>query len=135
MTPERDHRDVEALAPHLGAEAANGIDPQKTAWAVLARLRREPQRRPWWQRAKLVPLAAAATVLLASGIAIEAWRSAGGSGMPFPLPAEIEELASSELTAVLDSLELEVPMSEIMPATLADLSEAELAQLLESMEG
>jgi len=135
MTTERDYRDVEGLAPHLGAEAAKRVDPQQTAWAVLARLRREPQRRPWWQRVKLVPLAAAATVVIASGVAIEAWRNGGGSGMTFPLPFDIEELASSELTEVLDSLELEVPMSEIMPATLSDLSEAELVQLLESMEG
>ncbi len=135
MTPERDDRDVERLAPRLGRQAAARVDAQKTVWAVLARLRREPERRSWWRRVKLVPLAAAAAVLIASGLAVEAWRNAGNGGIVFPLPSEIEELAAAELTEVLDTLELEVPMAEIMPATLSDLSESELMQLLESMEG
>lgn len=126
---------LERLAKQLGDRPAAAIDPQKTAWAVLARLRSSPQRRPWWRRVGLVPVAAAATLMLASGLAIRQWVSNGGSGMTMPVPVELQDLAHEELAEVLDSLEWEIPVSELVPLTLADLSESELQELLQSMEG
>jgi len=126
---------LERLAKQLGERLAADIDPQKTAWAVLARLRSAPQRRPWWRRVGLVPVAAAATLMLVSGLAIRQWVSSGGSGMTLPVPVELQDLAHEELAEVLDSLEWEVPVSELVPLTLADLSESELRELLQSMEG
>jgi hypothetical protein len=129
-----DH-DIERLARQLGERAAADIDPQQTAWAVMARLRREGRRRPWLFRFGLVQMAAAATLVLASGLAIHQLVGSGGNGFTFPVPAEVEELADEELAEVLDSLVWETPVSELMPVTLADLSESELTELLESMEG
>lgn len=126
---------LERLAKQMGARPAAAIDPQKTAWAVLTRLRSSPQQRPWWRRVGLVPVAAAATLMLASGLAIRQWVSNGGSGMTLPVPVELQDLAHEELAEVLDSLEWEVPVSELVPLTLADLSESELQELLQAMEG
>jgi len=133
-TMNRDH-DIEHLAKQLGERAAAELDPQRTAWAVMARLRQDTKRRPWILRFGLVPMAAAATVVLASGIGIHQLVTSGGNGFVFPTPVEIEELADVELEEVLDSLEWETPVSELMPVTLADLDESELTELLESMEG
>jgi len=127
--------DIEQLAKQLGERAASEVDPQKTAWAVMGRLRRESKRRPWLLRFGLVPMAAAATLVLASGIAIHQLVTSGGNGFVFPMPVEIEEMADVELEEVLDSLVLETPVSELLPVALADLDESELTELLESMEG
>jgi len=129
------HDSLEHLARQLGDRAAAGVDPQKTAWAVLARLRSTPPQRPWWRPVRLVPMAAAAALMLASGLAIREWVSSGGSGTTLPVPVELQDLAHDELAEVLDSLEWEVPVSELVPLTLADLSETELQELLQSMEG
>jgi hypothetical protein len=135
MTSERHEGELDHLAKQLGERAAARVDPEKTAWAVLARLRRAPEQRRWWQRVGLVPVAAAATVFLASALAINVWIGSGGSGIAPPLPVEIEELAANELTEILDSLSLELPIAEVVPATLSDLNEVQLERLLESMEG
>ncbi len=129
-----DH-DIEQLAKQLGERAAAQVDPQKTAWAVMARLRQQPKRRPWFLRFGLMPSAAAATLILASGLAIHQLVTSGGNGFVFPMPVEIEEMADAELEEVLDSLAWDTPVSELLPVTLADLDESELTELLESMEG
>lgn len=128
-------RDIEQLARRLGERAAAEVDPQKMAWAVMARLRQESRQRPWFLRFGLVPTAAAATLLLASGLALHQVVFTGGNGFVFPTPVEIEDMADVELEEVLDSLAWDTPVSELLPVALADLDESELTELLESMEG
>jgi hypothetical protein len=130
-----DDRQLEQLAKQLGAKAAANVDAQKTAWAVLARLRSTPVTHPWWHRFGLVPAAAAAGVILAAGLGIHQWLTPGEALPSLPLPIELNELATNELTEVLDSLEFEAPVAELVPASLADLSENQLRDLLASMEG
>ena len=48
---------------------------------------------------------------------------------------EVAELETEELEAVLDSLGVDVPVSELVSVGLYDLTESELASLLETMEG
>ena len=122
------------LARQLGEREAAGVDAQKTAWAVMARLRREPARRTWRARMRPVRLAAVASVLLAVGLGIRELARPGAPGKVV-VPVEFAELPDDVLQEVLDSLSLDAPVSELVPVALNDLSESELTVLLETMEG
>lgn len=122
------------LARRLGEREAAGVDAQKTAWAVLARLRREPARQAWRARMRPVRLAAAASVILAVGLGIRE-LARPGTAEEVVVPVEFAELPDDVLQEVLDSLSLDAPVSELVPVALNDLSESELTVLLETMEG
>lgn len=132
---EFDHDDeLSRLAQRLGEREAAGIDPAAMARRVGARLREPaPVRRPMWMRV-WVPLAAAATLILAVGIGLQPWAGDDAAQVA-AVPAEIAELEADELEAVLDSLELDVPVSELVTVGLYELTEDELSTLLETMEG
>ncbi|MDH3289997.1 MAG: hypothetical protein OEO20_12900 [Gemmatimonadota bacterium] len=134
MMDEREQM-LEQLAPRLGAEAADRIDAEHVAAAVTARLRARPVRRQWWQRARLVQLAAAAAVVLAVGFGIRELARPSDGRQAGAVPVEIQELAVAELSEVLDSLRMDAPVSDLVPVGLDDLDENELTQLLKSMEG
>jgi negative regulator of sigma E activity len=135
-----DEQRLEQLAGEIGRERAAGVDPEATAQAVLRRLRTEPAAQPWWRRAgqwprrRVVQVAAAAVILLVAAFGVRELVGPGGSGT-YAGPAELQELASTELTEVLDSLEFEAPVYELVEVSLYDLSESELSALLEELEG
>jgi negative regulator of sigma E activity len=132
--PQDSEARLEQLAQRLGQREADGIDPQKVAWRVMARLRQEPARRPWWSAARLVPLAAAATIVLAAGFGLV--QVIGGPDVPVEqvLPVDVADLEAEQLEEVLDSLSVETPVAELVTVGLYDLSENELEQLLQSMD-
>ena len=135
-----DERQLERVAQELGRKRAAGVDPEATAQAVLRRLRDEPAVQPWWHRAgewsrhHVIQVAAAAAILLAGTVGVMQLASPGGASA-FAGPAELEELATTELAEVLDSLALEAPVYELVEVSLYDLSEGELSALLEELEG
>ena len=132
--------ELERLAKQLG-RAGDRVDPEATARAVVARLESEPEQDPadrarvWTQR-PLVRVAAAAVLVLATVFGVQ---QLSGPGIPadsdIPGVVSLGELATDELTAVLDSLDYEAPVHELVPVALADLNEDELTALLESLEG
>jgi hypothetical protein len=125
---------LQQVARRLGEREAAGIDPIVMARRVRAGLA-EPAPAPHvrWTRAWM-PLAAAATLILAVGIGFE--LRGAGEGFDTPVvPAEVAELETEELEAVLDSLAVDVPVSEMVTVGLYELTESELATLLETMEG
>jgi len=128
--------DLERLAARLGAEAGDRVDPERTAWAVMARLRREGSRVPWWKRRLTVSAAAvAATVALVVGVTHPWSGTRSDSVFELPMAANLDNLGADELSQLLDSLDYEAPVYELLPAGLSDLNENELQVLLESMEG
>jgi hypothetical protein len=135
-----DERRLEQLAGEIGRERAAGVDPEATAEAVLRRLRTEVTPEPWWRRAgqwprrHVVRVAAAAAIVVASTFGLLQLAGSGG-GDGYMGPAELQELASTELAEVLDSLEFEAPVYELVEVSLYDLSESELSALLEELEG
>lgn len=136
MTGQRQNPEelLEDLARRLGADEAAGVDPQRVAWAVTARIRRGPTRRAWWLRHPLVPIAAAASLVLALGLGgRELLRRHGPEGVA--VPVEVAELQDEQLEEVLDSLSVETPVSELVPVALYQLDESELTALLKAMEG
>jgi hypothetical protein len=132
--PQDPEARLEQLAQQLGRREADGIDPQKVAWVVMARLRREPAHRRWWSAARLVPLAAAATIVLAAGLGLA--RVIGGPDIPVEqvIPVDVADLETEQLEAVLDSLSIETPVAELVTVGLYDLSENELELLLQSLD-
>jgi hypothetical protein len=136
-----DEQQLERLAAELGRERADGIDPEATAQAVLRRLRTEPASEPWWRRAgswprrHMLQAAAAAAILLATTFGVLRLAAPGNGLGAYAGPAELEELAATELVEVLDSLEIEAPVYELVEVSLYDLSESELSALLEELEG
>lgn len=128
--------DLERLAARLGAEAGDRVDAEGTAWAVLARLRREGAHVPWWRRRFVIPaVATAAAVALVVGIVQPFGGRSAQEKFDIPMAASLDNLAADELSQLLDSLAYEAPVYEFVPAGLPDLSENELEVLLQSMEG
>lgn len=131
-----DDRELEQLARRIGESRAADVDPQRVAWAVMARLRREGGVPGWWRRWQLLPVTAAAAALLAIGLGLNEFAvRAAQTPEPIPVAVSLNELGTDELTQVLDSLETDVPVSELVTPSIVDLSESELTRLLKAMEG
>lgn len=129
-----DERRIEGLAPELGRGAAERVDADATAGAVIERLR-QPVRVAWW-RSPALRVAAALVLVLGGGLLVRGAVSTGErGGEVLAGPVELRQLAAAELEEVLDSLELERPVHELVPVSIGDLDETELRQLLEIMEG
>lgn len=128
---------LEQLAKGLGRKAAEGLDVEATARAVLHRIRTEPVRVVWWRRAPVLQaLAAAAVVVITAGILVTGLlqREAPGS-VGLPAATELADLSVDELEEVFDSLAVEAPVYELADAGLYDLTESELEELLQLLEG
>jgi hypothetical protein len=83
---------------------------------------------------RLVPLAAAATLVLVVGLGIRELTQ-DGTEEQIAVPIEFAELPDDALQEVLDSLALDAPVSDLVPVALNELTESELTALLETMEG
>jgi hypothetical protein len=131
-----EEHELEALAKQLGDREAEGIDAERVATAVLARLKTEPAVAHWWRRPVLRQVAAAAVLVLAVGLFV----ARPGTRQPpspgeVPLVVSLDELAPPELAEIIDSLAVDAPVSEFVPASLEDLSARQLELLLENLEG
>ena len=132
-----DERQLEQIANRLGEEAAQKLDVEQTARAVLERLRVEPVRVVWWRRMPVLrTAAAAAVVVLTAGILITSQLGSGaGEVVLLPAPEELDVLSVEELEEVFDSLAFDAPVYELAAARLEDLNDAQLRELLQLMEG
>jgi hypothetical protein len=134
------------VARRLGAEAADRLDVERTAQAVVARLRagdvpaRPPIRwmQPAWMRA-------AAGVVLIIGVGLLVYRRlhlpAESSGVDPTIrvasTGELLDFTSGQLQDVLNGLDSTVEMTPTVHAGEAgveDLSEPQLQSLLKAME-
>lgn len=131
---------LQELAQRLGAEAAERIDVEHTAAAVVARLREERRapRRPWaalpagWLRI------AAALILLggASIVARSIWPRTSGVA-PQAETIDLGDLSPAQLRDVLNTLDqpgAQEPVSA-QDVGLEDLTPQQLRTLLGSLEG
>jgi hypothetical protein len=134
------------VARRLGAEAADRLDVERTAQAVVARLRAGdvPERPPigWMQPAWM---RAAAGVVLIIGVGLLVYRRlhlpAESTGVDATVvvasAGELQEFTSGQLQDVLNSLDQPVEMTPTVHAGEAgveDLSEPQLQSLLKAME-
>ena len=146
MTREEELHDatLRELAQRLGARAAERLDVERTARAVVTRLREEPRaaRRAWLQPAWL-RIAAAAVVVLGVALVVRSssrppLSSRQGVGFVEPAEAELNDLSAVQLRDVLQTVEQGAADQEAVSAQdvgLEDLSTPQLRALLESLEG
>ncbi len=115
-------RDIEQAAAELGSDVH--IDVDQTAQRVLARLREAPPRPAWWHGTAALRVAAAVAVLVTGGVLVDrAIDNSVTEDSAIALPVGLEELSTTGLTEVLDSLDLFTPASEFVPASFDELDE------------
>ena len=136
-----DHK-LQEVAQRLGARAAERLDVERTAQAVVARLRTEPRAdvrvlggiRPAWLRT-----AAALVMVVGAGVVALNVRNPLTTPVP-PATAggELSELSGDELRDVLEAVGQPGGEQQAVSAQdvgLEDLSAPQLRALLESLEG
>ena len=134
---ERDdmnEQDIERAAVELGSDVQ--IDVERVARRVVAELRTTAVPAVWWRKASVLRVAAAVAILVTGGVLVDriAENSAEDAAAS-SLPVGLEELSTTGLNEVLDSLDLFTPASELTPASLNDFDEVQLRELLVAMEG
>jgi hypothetical protein len=137
---EMDDAALRGLAQRLGAAAAERMDVERTAVAVVGRLREERQApRQLWARLPASWLRIAAALVLVGGASIVArgiWPRASGVA-PQVETIDLGELSPAQLREVLNSLD-QPGAQEPVPALdvgLEDLTPQQLRTLLASLEG
>ncbi len=130
---------LQELARKLGAQAAERLDVERTAQAVLAGLRRPARERTWlvWTQVAWVRAAAMVVLLVGIGVVMQPRTEPVRSAWEDPPAGAVQDLSADQLTRVLD--ELDQPVDVTVPASedagLEDLSEPQLRALLQSLEG
>jgi len=133
--------ELEQLAQRLGARAAERLDVEATARAVVERLRAEREARErvilglprQWLR-----IAAALVIVVGGGggaVALRIMRT--NHATVASVPADLDGLSTDQLKQVLDGVgqpagDVTVPAQDV---SLDDLNTVELRALLESLEG
>ena len=134
---------LQEVARRLGARAADRLDVERTAQAVVTRLRTEPRAdirvlgriRPAWLRIAAALLMVVGAGVVALNVRVPLFTT--------PVPAatasgELSELSGDELRAVLEAVgQAGGEQQEVSPQDLSleDLSAPQLRALLESLEG
>jgi hypothetical protein len=132
--PLQDTR-LRALAQLLGAEAAQRLDVERTAHAVVRRLRDEPgaahvRLLPAW-----LPLAATIVLLVGGGLVWRGLRPDGSA--PAPAGLDLNSLSADQLREVLNAVDrpLDIAPAGSAEPGLDDLTPRELRRLLHALEG
>jgi len=133
------------LAQRLGAQAAERLDVERTAQAVVARLKQQPRAARWtrlepaWLR-----IAAAAMIVVAVGLVGRSISRASSlrqvAGFVEPAGGDLNDLSAAQLQELLQTVEQggADQGGEAVSAQdvgLEDLSTSELRALLQSLEG
>ena len=133
--------ELRQAAQRLGVRAAERLDTERIAAAVVGRLRAEPAsrpQRPWWVQPAWLRAAAAVVLVIGAGIVVRAWRAQSAGPHPAPyVTDDLQDLSADQLRQVLGSIDhtLSEPIVEPSDDDLNDLTTEELQALLRSMEG
>ncbi len=134
---ERDdmnEQDIERAAAELGSDVQ--IDVERVARRVVAELRTKAVPAVWWRKASVLRAAAAVAILVTGGVLVDRIaQNSAADGAASSRAVGLEELSTTGLNEVLDSLDLFTPASELTPASLNDFDEEQLRELLVAMEG
>ena len=129
------------VAKRLGARAADRLDVERTAQAVVARLRTEPRAeirvlggiRPGWLR-----IAAMLVIVVGAGVVVRSLWHDRPTATALVAGAELNGLSADQLRQVLEAVGQPGGEDETISSQdvgLEDLSALELRALLESLEG
>lgn len=129
------------VAKRLGAQAAERIDVEMTARAVLKRLREQPAARPAWVQTAWLRIAAALVIVVGGAFAVrQLWPGNEHRGDVAHFVADdLNDLSADQLRDVLATLDetLDRP-STVLPEGSADFDELDAQQLravLRTLEG
>jgi hypothetical protein len=135
-------QELEKLAQQLGAGAAERLDVEQTAQAVVRRLRAEPRvtGSPWRASGAVwAKIAAALVLLVGAGLVTERLITpVPGTALVEPAIAGLSDLSTDQLKDLLQMLDQ--PSERMAPvlsqeAGLDDLTAPQLVELLRSLEG
>ena len=126
------------LAQRLGAGAAERLDVEAAARAVVERLRAEPQARRWtWIHPAWLRIAAALVVMIGAGLVS---RSLIHTSARYPghyVVEDLKDLSADELQQLLGSLDrtLDLDVPPVPDAGLEGMDAQQLQTVLRSLEG
>ena len=130
---------LQELAQRLGTRAAERLDVERTAQAVVARLREEagaPARPSVWSQPAWLKIAAALVVVVGAGVVAQGvWPAPPGVALPVET-VDLSDMSAPQLRELLRSVEqpgAPEPVSS-QDVGLEDLSPAQLRALLASLE-
>lgn len=130
---------LHAAARRLGVQAAEQLDVERVATAVVERLRDAPARatRPAWMQPAWLQIAAAVVVLVGGGLV---WRQVGNPASPHAahfVTDDLTDLSAEQLRDVLNSLDetLNLGSTTLPDGDLEDLDAQQLQAVLRSLEG
>ena len=139
-----DEAKLEAMAQRLGAQASERLNVERTAAAVIERLRAEPPNASRWSWIQPTWLRiAAALVLLVGGgltgrrILVQPGNGGGGHEIAHFVRDDLTDLSADQLREVLSRLDETLDLGRI-PTPEADLENLDAQQLravLRSLEG
>lgn len=130
--------ELERLAQRLGARAAERLDVEGTAAAVVARLRTERARqRPWWSQPAWLRAAAVIVLMAGVGLVVRGQFITRPSPPGHYVREDLQDLSADQLREVLGHLDETLNDATIQPASddFSDLTTEQLQALLQSLEG
>jgi len=139
-----DEAKLEAMAQRLGTEAAERLNVERTAAAVLERLRAEPgsDARWSWIQPTWLRIAAALVLLVGGGLIarqllVHPGTSGGGHEIAHFVRDDLTDLSADQLREVLSTLDetLDLGGNRTPEVDLEDLDAQQLRAVLRSLEG
>lgn len=128
------------IAKRLGAQAAEHIDVDKTARAVLERLREQPAAPATWVQPAWLRIAAALVILVGGAFAVrQVWPRNEQHAAAHFVADDLNDLSADQLRDVLATLDETLTRdSTALPDGSAEMDELDAQQLrtvLHSLEG
>jgi len=134
-------RDAKLLdaAQRLGVAAAERLDVERVAAAVVERLRAEPAgaMRPAWLQPAWLRIAAAVVVLVGGGLVWQTMKNPTPSHVAHFVTDDLSDLSAAQLQDVLNTLDetLDSGSTTLPDSDLEDLDAQQLQAVLRSLEG
>jgi hypothetical protein len=133
--------ELQELAEQLGAGAARRLDVERTAHAVVARLREQPRatfwsrlgRQPAWLKIAALLVLAVGAGVLTRGVRLDRWSRAAAE---LPLDEDLRGLTADQLREAITAIDQ--PLGDEaagFDTELEGLSVDELRALLRALEG
>jgi hypothetical protein len=139
MTHEDEHDvELERLAGRLGVRAAERLDVERTAAAVVERLRADRRaRRIRWIQPSWLRAAALVALMVGVGIAVRGRRVQHQTAAAHYVREELQDLTADQLREVLGGLDqtLNDATVESTDDDFGNLTTEQLRALLQSLEG
>jgi hypothetical protein len=130
--------ELERLAQRLGVRAAERLDVERTAAAVVARLCTERARqRPWWSQPAWLRAAAVIVLMAGVGLVVRVRFMTAPAPVGQYVREDLQDLSADQLREVLGSLDETLNDVTIQPPSddFSDLTTEQLQALLQSLEG